>query len=75
MRRAVSETSPRSGVRKRRALRVRDLIVQRLYLLWESHPDTAIDSADELLAASAHDAGSAGADVIGTENRASAELR
>ena len=49
--------------------------MQRLYLPWESHPETAIDSADELLAASAHDAGRAGADVIGTENRASAELR
>ena len=49
--------------------------MQRLYLLWESHPDTAIDSADELLAASADDAGRAGADVIGTEKRASAELR
>ena len=49
--------------------------MQRLYLFWESHPETAIDSADELLAASADDAGRAGADVIGTEKRASAELR
>ena len=49
--------------------------MRRLYLPWESHPETAIDSADELLAASADDAGRAGADVIRTEKRASAELR
>ena len=48
--------------------------MRRLYLPWELHPETAIDSADELLAGSADDAGRAGADVIGTEKRASAEL-